>query len=705
MRGELWVVVAGSKRGGIVAREGRCLKSAELPDVLVKGAVVEEQKVIGQRLCYRKVSGAGPGAGWVSLTQKGRALLVHFCADEDVKAQPARGDDGSMISPRRNRIDPLIPTSIFDYDDLEDAEALEEKIHVVHMQTEADDTAETLQMPMEAYKLADASNEDLGDASSSATLSTLTNPRDGVTCDTPLLHTSSQASDRCAQLSHVQAVLAGGGNGSHELTARNCLLGFAKLQSLDAGKVEEASSCETSAEESSSSSVGEEVGKVEDAQLFETSAEEWSAIGKAVSALLDKCSVPGLDLSGRLIGPEGAASLAAALERNNTVVSIDLKHNEIGAEGAEALAAAMQKNNTLTTLDVTSNDVGVQGAEAIAAVLQRNSTLTRLDLTTNNIGATGAEVVAQALQRNSTLVTLHLTNNRIGDQGAEAIAGALKRNVTLTTLDLAGNRIGLQGAERIAAAMRKNDTVSTLDLRVNNIGAAGAECIAAMLERNATLTTLNLACNLIGVEGAERMAVAIEKNCTLTTLSLSNNWRMNRVGDEVAERIAAALERNSTLTAVDLTDNSITDRGAERLAEALERNATMTTLSLRVGTLGSDVSDLDMQIYSQYVLFSEDVRKRISTALTKNSTNAPVLVLTIRCTLLQPDTISITCTTMAGRTLAALEIPRDENLLGLQAAITERLKLPGRCLWLVLPDGRLLQDSPSGTLVSELLQQ
>ncbi|CAK0839574.1 unnamed protein product [Prorocentrum cordatum] len=48
----------------------------QLPERLGLGAVVEEVEVVGERLHYRKLTGAGPEEGWVSLSLSGRELLV-----------------------------------------------------------------------------------------------------------------------------------------------------------------------------------------------------------------------------------------------------------------------------------------------------------------------------------------------------------------------------------------------------------------------------------------------------------------------------------------------------------------------------------------------------------------------------------------------------------------------------------------------------
>jgi len=77
MSGQLWEVVGGAERGGILVRTGQDLKSWEAPGGrLAMGSIVREVRLLGERLCYQKVSGEGPQIGWVSLRAKGEDLLT-----------------------------------------------------------------------------------------------------------------------------------------------------------------------------------------------------------------------------------------------------------------------------------------------------------------------------------------------------------------------------------------------------------------------------------------------------------------------------------------------------------------------------------------------------------------------------------------------------------------------------------------------------
>lgn len=72
--GPRWLVT-GSK-DGISVRRGAGLRSLEYHSRLRMGAIVEEVEVRGDRFCFRKLSGEGPGTGWVSIHQNGLPIMI-----------------------------------------------------------------------------------------------------------------------------------------------------------------------------------------------------------------------------------------------------------------------------------------------------------------------------------------------------------------------------------------------------------------------------------------------------------------------------------------------------------------------------------------------------------------------------------------------------------------------------------------------------
>jgi hypothetical protein len=73
---DMWEVVGGKAKGGIVVREGKEMSTKELTGRLSTGALVRTLEIDGGRLHYELVEGSGPSSGWVSITFQGRDVLV-----------------------------------------------------------------------------------------------------------------------------------------------------------------------------------------------------------------------------------------------------------------------------------------------------------------------------------------------------------------------------------------------------------------------------------------------------------------------------------------------------------------------------------------------------------------------------------------------------------------------------------------------------
>mmetsp|Transcript_46147 Transcript_46147/g.137940 ORF Transcript_46147/g.137940 Transcript_46147/m.137940 type:complete len:625 (-) Transcript_46147:61-1935(-) len=77
MSRQLWDVVGGGDKGGILVRRGQAIGSAAHAERLSTGAVVSElERTEGGRLHYSLESGTGPPEGWVSLKAGEKELLV-----------------------------------------------------------------------------------------------------------------------------------------------------------------------------------------------------------------------------------------------------------------------------------------------------------------------------------------------------------------------------------------------------------------------------------------------------------------------------------------------------------------------------------------------------------------------------------------------------------------------------------------------------
>jgi len=113
MSAQLWEVVGGADKGGIIVREGKDLKSAQTADRLSTGAIVREFALEGERLHFERLTGTGPVQGWVSCKLKDKDLIVRTdktppADGEAVAAAPepaAAGGDGGVDEALRRRIE------------------------------------------------------------------------------------------------------------------------------------------------------------------------------------------------------------------------------------------------------------------------------------------------------------------------------------------------------------------------------------------------------------------------------------------------------------------------------------------------------------------------------------------------------------------------------------------------------------------------
>ena len=85
---QVWEIVGGADKGGVIVREGIDLTSPQVPIRLATGAMVREVELHGERLRFEKVSGAGPDEGWISTALKEKVLACRVTAGE----RAARGD-------------------------------------------------------------------------------------------------------------------------------------------------------------------------------------------------------------------------------------------------------------------------------------------------------------------------------------------------------------------------------------------------------------------------------------------------------------------------------------------------------------------------------------------------------------------------------------------------------------------------------------
>ena len=358
------------------------------------------------------------------------------------------------------------------------------------------------------------------------------------------------------------------------------------------------------------------------------------AAGAALGAALARhTSLTCLDLRECGLSPRSAAALGEALATNTALTELDLGANRgLRADGAASLAAGLERNGTLRTLRLHGCAIGADGADALADALVANTALEalgleegcalpiellrrggpELDLSRRGLGDLSGLVLASLVERNSGATALSLNGNRLGPLTGAALADALQQGrAPIARLDLSSNQLGPQGAAALAEALKGNvralppphlprtprptkpgvhgevhgevhgavhgavggvggsrggswvgggstphllavtqDTLTELNLRKNGLEAAGGKAVAEALRENATLTSLNLAYNALGAEGGAALAGSLASHAALTALDLKGNQL-------VVEAFAPAIKANLVLRRLNLRYNPV----------------------------------------------------------------------------------------------------------------------------------------------------
>ncbi len=230
-----------------------------------------------------------------------------------------------------------------------------------------------------------------------------------------------------------------------------------------------------------------------------------------------------LDLTGAMIGEEGATILADVLSRD--IRYLNVSNNRIGAGGTEALAGALGECEDLHGLNMANNLIWERGVESLGAVIGKVKMLclsncgigTRgcvaltgfafgkmheLDVSENGICGAGVDAIAGAAGSWRVLKSLCLSSNALGASGMPAVVRVLEK-YKLTKLQLSSNNMQDEGVEILARGLAQCPQLQELCLTNNNVSDAGASCLAGVLSKCTALTTLYVSFNKIGAAGVQ----------------------------------------------------------------------------------------------------------------------------------------------------------------------------------------------------------
>jgi Ran GTPase-activating protein (RanGAP) involved in mRNA processing and transport len=326
-----------------------------------------------------------------------------------------------------------------------------------------------------------------------------------------------------------------------------------------------------------------------------------------------------VDFTGLKLNDNHVISLAQTLGRNkqegrrHLVKVLNLESCSLSDSHARWIAMLIENNSTITDLQIGRNNISTAGALSIAAAVERNQTMTNVNFYDNKFGNTvrrdvAIQALAKAMEGNSTILELDIGRNDIGPSGAKAIADLIqkfseqqaekkrklaeqKKNVRYWEEEQEKRKVVMDRAQihlskAVPSQMQnlgeKYDTAferhhhatvrfeflsdrldrglpeeeihykwafqqppSDIDLKIrrlllqrNKVGDAGAEALGQALAVNGTLTEVNLGYNEIGDAGAASIADALmSAKCRISELNLG----ANQIGVMGSMALAAAL--------------------------------------------------------------------------------------------------------------------------------------------------------------------
>lgn len=304
-----------------------------------------------------------------------------------------------------------------------------------------------------------------------------------------------------------------------------------------------------------------------------------------------------LQLSGNVLGDDGAMRLASLLARNAHLTSLDIRGTGLGQAAFGVLLASLTTHPSLTSLDASSLKsegrmyMGVQGCKALAKVLKHNAVLRRLSLANAGLVAEGVSAVVRGLQLNRTLVSLDLACNDLTQKSVAKLGEGLAFLHTLQSLALAENRLGTVGAVVLCETLRKMENLKRVDLRRNGIGLRGFTVLTDAVGEMISLQELLLDGNPLseaGRGGALGNGGGIGSGgVSAVAVASSDDFRNKDYVDSVVKRlhltdkrVSPRLLHNSALRTLSLNQTAISDRLVEDLCRVLATHRGLQSLHL-----------------------------------------------------------------------------------------------------------------------------
>lgn len=206
-----------------------------------------------------------------------------------------------------------------------------------------------------------------------------------------------------------------------------------------------------------------------------------------------------IDLSANGIGPAGGMRLVESLALCTHLEELMLGCNALGDPTALRLAQALPPH--LRVLHLPSSRLGPEGALSLARALDRCPQVEVISLAENSL-AGGVPHFCQGLP---LLRQIDLVSCEIDDQTAKPLAAGFMLCPALEEILLSWNLLGDEAAAELARVLPRMGRLKRVDLEKNRITACGAWLLAEGLAQGSGIQVIRLWNNLIPTDMAQRL--------------------------------------------------------------------------------------------------------------------------------------------------------------------------------------------------------
>jgi Ran GTPase-activating protein (RanGAP) involved in mRNA processing and transport len=315
-----------------------------------------------------------------------------------------------------------------------------------------------------------------------------------------------------------------------------------------------------------------------------------------------------VDFTGLKLNDNHVILLAQTLGRNkqegrrHLVKALILESCRLSDSHARWIAMLIENNSTITDLQIGRNNISTAGALSIAASIERNQTMTNVSFYDNKFGNTvrrdiAIQALAKAMEANATILELDIGRNDIGSNGAKAIANLIQK----FSEQQAEKKIKL--AEQKKNVRYWEDEAEKRKVVMDRCQIHLSKAVPSQMQTLGEKYDTALEKHTHAAERYSFFSDRLERG--LPEEEVHYKWafqkpsadidlkirrlllQRNKVGDAGAEALGQALAVNGTLTEVNLGYNEISDTGAASIAEALmSPKCRITVLNLGANSIG-----------------------------------------------------------------------------------------------------------------------